>query len=104
MSQSNTSKNEYEIVKINHNGQQGYFISIDYWTEIDLIITEYRILQKNYILLEKENELLYEINTRLQKKLKYEHVKNNFLAGSIGLNISLTALVIGGISIFYYNK
>jgi hypothetical protein len=65
---------------------------------------ELETYKKNYILLQKENQLLYDLNNRLQKKLKYEHVKNNFLAGSIGLNIALTALVIGGISILYYNK
>jgi hypothetical protein len=98
MSQPNTSKNE-SIKKIEYQGQSGYFITHDAWTEIDLIITEYRILQQKYSLLEEENKLLYDMNTRLKKQIKYKHITNGVLTGSIGLNIALSAVFIGFMAI-----
>ena len=50
--------NPKEIRKISDNGQDGYFISFEYYQEIRLIINEYQFLEDRYKLLQENYTLL----------------------------------------------
>jgi hypothetical protein len=66
---------------------------------MQLIVLEYQTLQKNYVLLQEENQLLYDLNARLKKQIKYKYITNGIMVGSISVNISLLSLFVGYIVI-----
>lgn len=81
--------NSDEIRKITNNNQEGYFISIEYWQEIRLIINDYRFLQEKYKLLQANYNLLNGINIELEAQIKKDMI---YKRGSTIKNIILATL------------
>jgi len=97
-----------EIKKINYNGVDGYFINHSYYQEILLLNIENESLKKQNKLLNENISFYLNIKTGLQKEIeyyekqrKYDNLKTSIMVGSIAVNFSLLALIIGGV--YFYS-
>lgn len=86
----------------------GYFINHSYYQEILLLNIENESLKKQNKLLNENISFYLNIKTGLQKEIeyyekqrKYDNLKTSIMVGSIAVNFSLLALIIGGV--YFYS-